>query len=184
MPSIPDIRYISLLMDQDKMVEAGQQLDQFLEALPWHAGGHMLMARWCEAQNRLDDALQHWREARAVCPDNAVIEQGLRSLVVRRVYGEGTAFPRPGVPSFQDLDKLIEELESARIIPNPDIPMMAESDMESDIEDAVSETLARIYAHQNYFEEAARVYEKLAEQKPDRAEEFRRKAGEMRTRVN
>lgn len=184
MPSIPDIRYISSLMEQDKMVEAGQQLERFLEALPWHAGGHILMARWCESGNRLDDALHHWREARNACPDNAVIEQGLRSLVVGRVYGEATAFARPGVPPFQDLDKLIEELESARIIPNPDIPMMSESEMESDIEDAVSETLARIYAHQNYFEEAARVYEKLAEQKPDRAEEFHRKAAEMRARVN
>jgi len=84
------------------------------------------------------------------------------------------------IPEFQDLDRLIQELESASIVPNPDIPMLTDEDLEQDLEDVVSETLARIYANQSYFTEASAVYEKLAEQKPDRAEEFMRKAAEMK----
>jgi len=88
------------------------------------------------------------------------------------------AEPRP--PAADDLDRLIEELESARIVPNPDLDMLPLPDLEDHIDDMVSETLARIYASQKQFGEAARVYEQLAEQQPDRAEEFGRKAMEMR----
>ncbi|MDA0683335.1 MAG: hypothetical protein O2797_06565 [Bacteroidetes bacterium] len=107
---------------------------------------------------------------------------------VAAVFGGPTAGPSPAsrskpadpVPEFQDLDKLIEELESAAIVPDPDIPMMDPGDLDLDIEDVVSETLARIYANQSYFEEAAQVYEKLAQQHPDRREEFLGKVAEMK----
>ncbi len=83
------------------------------------------------------------------------------------------------IPEFQDLDKLIQELESASIVPNPDIPMLSDEDLEQDLEDVVSETLARIYANQSYYAEASAVYKKLAKQKPDRAEEFLKRAAEL-----
>ncbi len=79
-----------------------------------------------------------------------------------------------------ELDRLIGELESARIVPSPDPDAVPAPDLSSDIEDVVSETLARIYATQKQFGEAARVYERLALENPDRAEEFRSKASEMR----
>lgn len=88
------------------------------------------------------------------------------------------------IPEFQDLDRLIQELESASIVPNPDIPMLTDEDLEQDLEDVVSETLARIYANQSYFKEASAVYEKLAEQKPDRAEEYMRLAAEMKQKYS
>lgn len=78
------------------------------------------------------------------------------------------------------LDRLISELEGARITPRPDLEDIPEPDLEDDIEDMVSETLARIYASQSQFGEAARVYEVLAEQNPDRRTYFNQKAREMR----
>ena len=47
----------------------------------------------------------------------------------------------------------------------------------------VSETLARIYAAQDKFEEAAKVYEQLAIQQPDRSIAFLQKAAAMRSRA-
>lgn len=85
--------------------------------------------------------------------------------------------------SADDLDRLIGELESARIEPDPDTEEAPEPDLEDDTEDVVSETLARIHASQNNYREAARIYDKLALQDPDRAEEFREKAAEMREKA-
>ncbi len=83
----------------------------------------------------------------------------------------------------QNLDELIRELETARIVPDPTIPAAAAEDLESDVDDVVSETLARIYENQRHFSEAARVYDKLAAQQPDRAAEFLERAEEARSRA-
>lgn len=88
---------------------------------------------------------------------------------------------RPG--DANDLDRLIEELEDARIVPQPDIEDVPEPDLDQDIDDVVSETLARIYASQGKYAEAARVYDQLALQKPDRAEHFEEQAELMRGRA-
>lgn len=85
---------------------------------------------------------------------------------------------------YSDLDRLISELESARIVPRPDLENVPPPDLEDDIEDVVSETLARIYASQGQYDEAAHVYELLAEQQPEKADEFADKASEMRTRAS
>ena len=82
-----------------------------------------------------------------------------------------------------NLDRLIERLQGARIVPDPDFEAndidLTEPD---DDEGLVSETLARIYAAQQQYPEAAQVYEILAEQQPERADEFRAKAREMKMR--
>lgn len=81
---------------------------------------------------------------------------------------------------FEDLDRLIDELETARIVPRPDLDAVPQMDLEDNIEDMVSETLALIYINQNQYDEAARVYEQLATQQPDQADEFLQKAAEAR----
>lgn len=85
--------------------------------------------------------------------------------------------------AYDDLDRLIEELETARIVPQADFDPLPSPDLDDDIEDIVSETLARIYAAQGQHREAARVFELLAVQQPDRAEEFHLKAAEARSRA-
>ncbi len=82
-----------------------------------------------------------------------------------------------------ELDDLINELESARIVPKPEHEVVEAPVLEADIDDMVSETLARIYEGQKQFDEAARVYEKLAVIQPDRAEDFEQRANELRARA-
>ncbi len=96
--------------------------------------------------------------------------------------GAGSDADLEAPPAEADLDRLIGELESARIVPSDDPSSISPPDLSDDIEDVVSETLARIYATQNQFSEAARVYERLALENPDRADEYSLKASEMRER--
>ena len=94
-----------------------------------------------------------------------------------------------------DLDRLINELQSAQIEPEPDaeagVPPPADApgeetpaDDTSPEEDVVSETLAKIHAGQNDYQRAAHIYAQLAEQEPDQADEFREKAAEMREKAD
>ena len=84
---------------------------------------------------------------------------------------------------FDHLDRLIDELEAARIEPQPDLDELPSPDLENEIEDVVSETLARIYVAQKQYHEAARAFKKLAEQDPSRSQEFLEKAEEMQHRA-
>ena len=92
--------------------------------------------------------------------------------------------PDTETPRYEDLDRLINELESARIVPRPDFESLPTPDLDDDIEDVVSETLARIYASQGQYDEAARVYELLAGQHPEDAKDYLQKATEMRSRAS
>lgn len=89
-------------------------------------------------------------------------------------------------PNLADeLDELITELEDApRIRPNPQFEGHDETD-NSDVyaDEMVSETLARIYAAQGEYEEAARVYERLAQQSPEQEEYMLDQAAEMRLKT-
>lgn len=92
-----------------------------------------------------------------------------------------------------DLDRLIDELQSARIEPDPDAatdapPPADVSDEggpadEPPGEEVVSETLAKIHEGQNDYQKAAHIYAQLAEQEPERTDEFRQKAAEMRKKA-
>ncbi|WP_231465960.1 hypothetical protein [Rhodothermus marinus] len=94
-----------------------------------------------------------------------------------------SAEPARPAPDDLDLDRLIAELESARIEPRPDLDDIPPPELEDDVDDLVSETLALIYAAQQQFEEAARVYEKLALQHPEKAAHYREQAAKMRAKA-
>ena len=88
--------------------------------------------------------------------------------------------PAPQREDLEDLERLINELESARIVPQPELDDdLPPPDLDDDIEGMVSETLARIYASQKQYREAARIYEQLALQHPDEEERFTLLASEM-----
>lgn len=83
-----------------------------------------------------------------------------------------------------DLDQLIDELESARIEPDPDdVEDAPDPDLENNVDDIVSETLARIHEAQDDYRKAAQIYVKLASQEPDQAREYLEKAAEMRRKA-
>jgi tetratricopeptide (TPR) repeat protein len=100
------------------------------------------------------------------------------------VDGAGTDFDLESDQTSGDVefDRLIDDLESARIVPADDPSSVPAPDLSDDIDDVVSETLARIYVSQKQFSEAARVHDRLAKQNPERADEFESKASEMRGR--
>lgn len=97
---------------------------------------------------------------------------------------DAPAVDRTSSREDEDLERLIAELESARIVPRPDLEDVPAPPLDDDIEDVVSVTLARIYASQGEYDEAARVYEQLAVQKPDEEQAFRAKAAEMRSKAS
>jgi tetratricopeptide (TPR) repeat protein len=110
-------------------------------------------------------------------------------------FAAGEAFApasEPDVPepatdastAIDELDELIGRLEGARIVPRQDVEAIPTPDLSADIDDVASETLAAIYMSQQQFSEAARVYERLADQHPDKAEEFLEKAHAARARVS
>jgi|GEM_PF-2111664 len=91
-------------------------------------------------------------------------------------------FEAPAEPS-DDLDDLISRLEQApRIRPDPAFNGPAVTVDESSVDEMVSETLAKIYAAQHRYVEAAVMYEKLAAREPGQADEMLRRAAELRDR--
>jgi len=82
---------------------------------------------------------------------------------------------------FENIDDLIAQLEQApRIVPNPEaIESKPLEDEETDTEDMVSETLARIFTTQKQFSAAISVYQRLAKLQPLRADYFLKKAAEL-----
>lgn len=83
----------------------------------------------------------------------------------------------------EDLDRLIDELESARIEPDPDVEDVPPPNLDDDVDDLVSETLARIHEAQDQYRKAAHIYVKLASQEPEDARKYLKKASEMRERA-
>ncbi|PSQ96215.1 MAG: hypothetical protein BRD55_07100 [Bacteroidetes bacterium SW_9_63_38] len=82
-----------------------------------------------------------------------------------------------------DLDHLIDELESARIEPNPDVEDVPTPDLDDNVDDIVSETLGRIHEAQEQYRKAAQIYVKLASQEPEQARAHLQKASEMREKA-
>lgn len=204
---LPDIRQAATMIEEGRIEPARTVLQNILHKVPSHLSARVLLARILESEGDLNGALTMWKQAAFHGPDVQIIEEGLREALLKKRFGnpvpieplpadypvpERTAAPAqtaPAVgsqtapPEFQDLDRLINELETASIVPDPDVPLLPADELESDIEDVVSETLARIYANQSYFEEAAIVYEKLASQHPHRKEEFLQRSAEMKEKA-
>lgn len=198
------------LLEQGRAEQAVPLLEDVVQSLPAYAGAFVLLARAYEAGERWPKARRSWQSALLLVPDSPVATEGIRrSLRQGRSPGKPAATdsitfsqvanlhrsielpePPPNEPAqdniqhdFNDpdqLDRLIEQLEDARIMPRPDMDDGPAPDLEDDIDDMVSETLARIYTAQEQYEEAARVYDQLALQNPEQHDYFIRKAREVR----
>ena len=192
-----------LLLEEGDFSAARGMLDDLVRQAPLAAAPRVLLARASEGEQDLETASHHWQHAARLCPGSPVVKEGLRMAVLRREYGAqaagaiggsdagsvaGAAPDDAAAGGFADLNRLIEELETARIVPDPDVqPLseeeLAEAEAANEPEEVVSETLARIYANQAYYLDAAAVYEKLALKHPERAGDFSRKAHEMRQKA-
>ena len=196
------------LLDKGRAGEALPLLEELVASAPAYAAAYVALARAYETERRWDEAFQAWQKARFLVPNSPAVAAGLRRVAAALTHPEAAeragavaapAWTKVGEvvqaeqakteggdapPDFEDLDRLIEELESARIVPDPEPESIPPPNLENEIDDMVSETLAKIYASQNQYEEAARVYEKLAAQQPERATEFLHLATEMRRKAS
>jgi len=206
---IPDIRNAIHRLNEGSPEDARVVLQRLLDEMPDHAAARVLMARSYESESRWTSAALHWTVAARLCPGLAHVQSAAAEATLRAALDSDEAVAIPMTPfvrgtvdsspvdaqqdvedtarpasasDYEDLDHLIEELEDARIVPDPDVDVLPDDELRDDIDDVVSETLAKIYENQNYFVEAAEVYEKLAVQKPDRRDEFMQRAEEMRNR--
>jgi len=208
---LPDIRNAIHRLNEGSPEDARVVLQRLLDEMPDHAAARVLMARSYESESRWTSAALHWTVAARLCPGLAHVQSAAAEATLRAALDSDEAVAIPMTPfvrgtvdsspvdaqqdvedtarpasasDYEDLDHLIEELEDARIVPDPDVDVLPDDELQDDIDDVVSETLATIYANQKYFVEAAEVYEKLADRKPDRRDEFLQRAEEVRGRGN
>ncbi|MDQ7041214.1 MAG: tetratricopeptide repeat protein [Rhodothermus sp.] len=211
--SLPDLRDIAQQLEQGETRAVLPVLYQLAEQFPAWSAVQVLLARALQQAGRWDEALTVWQRVAFWLPDSPVVQQGgrvalrqvmrpvesrqaaeepdlpdpLRKLaqVVNQQVGAGQEPSRPTatLEDDLDLDRLIAELSSARIEPRPDLDDIPPPELEDDVDDLVSETLALIYAAQQQYEEAARVYEKLALQHPEKATHYHEQAAKMREKA-
>ena len=91
--------------------------------------------------------------------------------------------PEADHPVADELDALIARLQDApRIRPDPAFSGPAVVFDDAGTDEVASETLAKIYAAQGQYDQAAAVYETLAVRQPERADDLRRQAEALRQR--
>ena len=176
MPVTTDIHQAVACLEAGDAEQAAALLEATLDRLPEYAAAHIVWARAQEELGAWNRALQGWREAVRLAPTSPVAFRGLANAA-RKVHA-----PPQETDPFSDIDSLIARLASARIVPSPDAPSLPSRDLDIDIDDVASETLAGIYAAQKQYGEAARMYDALAEQRPEQATAFREQALQMRSR--
>ncbi len=211
--ALPDLSDALRYIEAGQPRQALKLLYPLVERFPAWCAAQMLLARALEADGRWEEALEVWQRLAFWLSESPVVQQGLRRVFRQLTLAEAPlkSFKAPSIdpaleqlpeplrqlaqaapleaqptlsqPDELDLDRLIAELESARIVPRPDLEDIPPPELEQDVDDLVSETLARIYAAQEQYAEAARVYEMLAQQHPERAEAYRQKAAEMRAKA-
>ena len=98
---------------------------------------------------------------------------------------EPLARPAGDARVADDLDDLISQLDAApRIKPDPAFRGPAVTFDDSSVDDMASETLAKIYAAQHQYVQAARIYETLAAREPAHAAAHLERAAELRERAD
>ena len=176
----PDIQKAVAYLKEGDAGQAASFLQDMIDRMPEHATAHVLLAQAREALGEWDRALHAWREAVHLVPTSPVIFRGLE-----RAARKGNPLSHEPAKLEQDaltdIDSLIASLESARIVPRPDAASLPTPDLDDDIDDVASETLATIYESQQRYKEAARIYDVLAERRPGQAAAFRAKATRLRS---
>ena len=120
-------------------------------------------------------------------PGWSVVDEEDRPPEADRAGAEADVVP-PDAPSddhpvADELDALISKLQDApRIRPDPAFSGPSVVFDDSRASEVASETLAKIYAAQGQYKQAAEVYETLAARQPERAEELLARADEVRRR--
>lgn len=180
--------------DEDPATITGK-LKKHLKKRGPDAVGHFLLAWFYYLQEKQSDAIREALKAKTYAPGSPLMEhlhyflmhpEKFEAAVPERSMGGERRVMRQAkrTSKILDLDRLIELLEaveSQRIsIPedNGAEPVDLSKDS-SDVDDLVSETLAGIHVAQGRKKEAIRMYKKLIDIKPDKAEDFKNRIEEL-----
>lgn len=162
------------------------------------AVGHFLLAWFCYLQENQSDAIREALKAKTFAPGSPLMEhlhyflvhpEKFEAAVPDRTFSSDQKIMQQGKRTSQilDLDRLIElleEVESQRIrIPEDDEGEQVDlSKTSAEVDDLVSETLAKIHVKQGKKKEAIRMYERLIKIKPEKTEEFEGQIQELKER--
>ena len=208
MPAPPSpVEAAAALLGDGRPGEAAALLKPYADEMPGYAGALVVFARALERSGDLQGALAAWHRAYFFAPDSPLVRRE-RARLLRQSDPLAEAAPshlpaRPpsaptappaaapvlpepaGAAPASDLDALIEQLENAPRIRPDDAFDDADDPLPTSIDagGVVSETMASILAAQGQHAEAARLYERLAEQRPDDADALREKARALRDRA-
>ena len=182
----------SVLIRAARIIAQGQaeevlaDLESYLQQTPTDADAQALLASAYEIAGRPEDARIAWsavqRSGKVVTMQN----ERAPMLVLTDTFRESinAILATDSLEEIDDLHRLIAELQTARIMPLGESDDMQAPVLEDDLEGMVSETLARIYASQEQYAEAADTYDQLAALHPGKAGEYLHKARDMRERIN
>ena len=175
------------------------QLERMLFFYPWYSYARVkMMEKLAEAD--VESAEQKLRESAAYYPDlgrffavfaecsvkesENVIDFEAISSVAKEA--DQTKYVIVGADYFspEDLRSAEEELDNVRMEPVKVVEDAGEvpSAADSDISDFYTETLARIYAGQGYYDEAIKVYAKLILLYPEKSAYFAALADEIKSK--
>ncbi|MCG8373710.1 MAG: hypothetical protein MI700_09265 [Balneolales bacterium] len=179
--------------DQEKAIE---KLSRQVRKRDPDAVGHFLLAWFYHLSNNNQQAIREALKAKTYAPGSPLMEHLHYFLVHPELfdakvpageYGTEKKFQQAKRTSpILDLDRLIEMLEaveSQRIqMPTLDENIKEEdlSEASSDIEDIVSETLAKIHVNQGNKKEAIKMYERLIVTDEKRAGEYTKKISKLK----
>ena len=166
-------------------VKATKKLQRHVKKRDPDAVGHFLLAWFYHIQEQNQEAIKEALIAKNYAPGSPLMEHLHYFLVHPELFD--AIVPESGYSDEKklkqahrsspilDLDRLIEMLEAVESksirLPDDESEVSDEdlSDSASDVEDIVSETLARIHVMQGKTQEAIKMYERLIVENSDRA---------------
>lgn len=175
--------------DEDP-VKITQKLKKHLNKRGPDAVGHFLLSWFYHLQNKNKEAVAEALKAKTYAPGSPLMEhlhyflvhpEKFEAAIPAHSYTSSNMKLQQGsrTSPILDLDRLIEmleQVESKRIqVPADDEPF-DDSDLSKEaeqVDDVVSETLAKIHTKQGRKKEAVKMYERLIDKNSDKADHYK-----------
>lgn len=167
-----------------------QKLKKHLNKRGPDAVGHFLLSWFYHLQNKNKEAIAEALKAKTYAPGSPLMEhlhyflvhpEKFEAAIPAHSYTSSNMKLQQGsrTSPILDLDRLIEmleQVESKRIqVPSDDEPF-DDSDLSKEaeqVDDVVSETLAKIHTKQGRKKEAVKMYERLMDKNSEKAEHYK-----------
>jgi tetratricopeptide (TPR) repeat protein len=175
---------------EENPVKVTQKLKKHLNKRGPDAVGHFLLSWFYHLQNKNKEAVKEALKAKTYAPGSPLMEhlhyflvhpEKFEAVIPAHSYTSSSMKLQQGsrTSPILDLDRLIEmleQVESKRIqIPTEDEDF-DDSDLSKEaeeVDDVVSETLAKIHLKQGRKKEAVKMYERLIDKNSDKADHYK-----------